>query len=179
MKTDLSFLFLSRSYIVVRNSLESGFPPCYSVYYSIIYVLSQSAWSCSYLFLGQISDVHLSLVLSQFHYCSSLSLCSWVPSKSQHPGIFFSGLNPTSEHFIFHEYWNPPLFLTVWFLKPAKNWGENLNMFLFCSPVSLWALCFNSCLSCSAYYCLIAREFHPITTVHAFPFARNSDAPLN
>lgn len=82
-----------------------------------------------FISLWQISDstlppTPLTPLLSSLQL--SLSLCSWVPSKSQHPGTFF----PWSESYLwlFHspEYWKSPLlFPLVWLYKVARPLDGN------------------------------------------------------
>lgn len=58
------FFPLSRRYTIIRSYLQSGFLPCYSVYYSVIHVLSQRSWNFSFHAADNM-NIHVSLIL---HY---------------------------------------------------------------------------------------------------------------
>lgn len=133
---------LSRSYIVVRNYLQSGFLPCYS-YYSIIHVLSQCSWSC-FIFIWQICE-YTPLSKPPLSHCS-FSLSHSVPECLQKASILkhsVPGLNPTSDCFLLRDCWNSPC--SDWFgsTKQLKPWMRILNIFLFCSLIQWLGYIFN------------------------------------
>lgn len=96
------FFPLSRCYTIIRSYLQSGFLPCFSVYYSVIHVLSQRLWNFSF----HAADTWLYTSLWSSIIWSSH--CSWVPSNSQHPGTFFSWFKSYLWCFILQEIWNSP-----------------------------------------------------------------------
>lgn len=115
------FFPLSRCYTIIRSYLQSGFLPCYSVYYSVIHVLSQHFWNFSF----HAADTWIYTSLWSSIIWSSH--CSWVPSNSQHPGTFFSWFK--SYLWLFHSpgVLKFTLFQWVWLYKTANTVDENFE----------------------------------------------------
>lgn len=93
-----------------------------------------------------------------------------MPSKSQHPGTFFPGLNPTSDYFTLQDYRNPPY--SSWFGSTnasLKPWARILND-LLCSPVSRLDCIFNFYvyLTCSHITSLTMKHFIRVSLILCF-----------
>lgn len=56
----------------------------------------------------------------------NLSLCSWVPSESQHPGTFFFWSNSYLWSFHSPGYWNSTWFRSTWLHKLARVLDEHV-----------------------------------------------------
>lgn len=93
------------------------------MYNLVIYVLSQCSWSCFQSSYDRLVSVHLS-DLSHCHFSPSHSVleCLQKASILEHS---FPDLNPTSEYFILHDYWNAPIFQLICLYQLAETLGVN------------------------------------------------------
>lgn len=88
--------------------------------------------------------------------------------------MFFSGLNPTSDYFVFPWVFGAHIY-SCWFVSwnQLKPGVRILNVFLFCSLVSLTPFNFFLILPDKE------RDFHPDTTVRVFFFCQKLGHSFN
>lgn len=108
----------------------------------------------------------------------SLSLCSWVPSKSQHPATFFS--QSESYLWLFHPPWSLELTYTPVDLSPLTRWNLGCEFFMhFCFvPFRLhFKFLFISCFF--MYYISNDEIFYPyLLLLMCFFFHQKLDGPF-